>query len=234
MKMFKHIHATNYGIDISRGRLDSFDKEIIKYAFEHKGRRVAVNIGCGAGKVSIILALIGFDVWLYDIDDLREYYARVGEVLGIENKLHFTRCDIRDMFQVSQNITRGAGQENVCAISVPNDIAIAISQRVLHHVPYPDAECVINGLYKNMIANGKLFLSVSGVECKFAGGYTCAREPIERRFCDVGDDGEIYSVYNAVCLYTQSEVVHLLQNAGFIVQDIETTRFGNHRVIVSK
>ncbi len=234
--MFTHKNATSHGIDISKTRLDDIDREVIAFALGYKGRKVAVDIGCGSGRVSIILALMGFEVWLYDSDDLEEYYEKVGDALQISERLNFIRCDIRDI-QVSHNIidSKKGGSGGGASAVLPDDIVIALSQRTLHHVEYGVAKNILEIIRRKMIVGGKLFLSVSGLDCKFAYDYTCRDAPLENRFCGVGNVGkEIYSITDKVCLYTQVEIVSMIKSVGLDIKSAETSTFGNHRVIAVK
>jgi SAM-dependent methyltransferase len=217
--MFKHRDATSHGIDISASRMDDIDRAVISFALAYKGKKVAVDIGCGSGRVSIILALMGFDVWLYDIQEMKEYFMRVGEALNISDRLHFQKVDI----------------SKVGELTLPHDIVIVLSQRTLHHVPYVHAQDALQEVVDNMISGGRLFLSVSGRESKLAIGYECANSPVTERFCEVGEVGKTtYSINGKVCLYTQTEVVEMVEGVGLLVEEVSTSAFGNIKLIGSK
>lgn len=237
--MFKHRDSTNHGIDISKSRLDDVDREVVAFALGYKGKKVAVDLGCGSGRVSIILALMGFDVWLYDIQDLSDYFTKVGEVLEIGDKLHFIQTDIA-LLVVSHNISGGEdevdeGSERQTQYALPSDIVIAISQRTLHHLLYVSARDLLQGVNHKMIKGGKLFLSVSGIESKLAEDYECADSPAAERFCPVGEVGKsVYSISGNVCLYKQQEVVDMLEGVGLTVDKVYKSAFGNIKAICSK
>ena len=240
----QHRDATKHGIDISKTRLDDIDRAVVAFALGYKGKKVAVDLGCGSGRVSIILALIGFDVYLYDIQDLTEYFAGVGEALDISEKLHFIRADIQSLI-VSHNINNDtkAGEEGSEQVKhvLPPDIVIAISQRTLHHLPYQDTKNILQAVHNKMIVNGKMFLSVSGLESKLAEGiggalgYECADSPVAERFCQVGEVGKsVYSINGNVCLYKQKEVVDMLEGAGLVIDKVHISAFGNIKLICTK
>ncbi len=214
-----HRDATKHGIDISKSRLDDIDREVLRFALCYKGKKVAVDIGCGYGRVSIILALMGFDIYLIDIQDLSEYFKRVGEALDISDKLHFIHKDISEI--------RGE--------DLPTDIVIAISQRTLHHVQYADAQHILKLVHNKMINGGKLFLSLSGIESKLAEVYKCADSPVAERFCEVGEVGKrVYSINGKVCLYNQQEAGEMVKRAGLELSRVYKSAFGNIKLIASK
>lgn len=215
----RHRDATKHGIDISKSRLDDANREVVRFALGYKGKKVAVDIGCGSGRVSIILALMGFDVWLYDIQDLASYYKRVGEALDISNRLHFKQLDINVM----------TGED------LPTDITLTIAQRTLHHVRYSNALSVLSTIYKKTIKGGKLYMSLSGIDSKLAENYECIDSPVAERYCEVGEIGkEVYSISGKVCLYTESEVQELVEESKFTLNKLHKSDFGNIKVSCSK
>ncbi len=234
-----HRDATSHGIDISKSRLDDIDRKVVAFALGYKGKKVAVDLGCGSGRVSIILALMGFDVWMYDIQDLSDYFTRVGEALEISERLYFIQTDIASLV-VSHNISDGGdevgeGSERQAKHTLPSDIVIAISQRTLHHLPYASARDLLQRVHNKMIKGGKLFVSVSGLESKLAKDYECADSPVQERFCPVGEVGKsIYSISGDVCLYKQQEVVDMLEGVGLTIDKVYKSAFGNIKTICSK
>ena len=86
-----------------------------------------------------------------------------------------------------------------------------------------------------MIIDGKLFVSVSSLESKFASDYECADSPLQNRFCEVGGSGrETYSIDAPVCLYKQEELVSMLESTSWSIDKIYKSAFGNIKAISSK
>ncbi len=217
--MFKHRDATNHGIDIAKGRVDALDKQVLEYALSHKGRKLAVDLGSGESRLSAILLLLGWEVWLYDIKDLSKYCATLEQLSSAGEKLHFKQVDLKDLN----------------SSDLPSDISLVISQRTLHHLPYGSSVSLLKNVYNKMTAGGKLFMSVSGIESKLAEGYECANSPIGERFCKVGGVGQTtYSITDNVCLYTKGEARELVESAQLNVESISNSDFGNIRIIANK
>ncbi len=218
--MFKHKNATKYGIDIAKGRVDALDKEVIDFAMKYKGKKIAIDLGSGQSRLSVILALLGFEVWCYDIKDHSKYFATLGKILEVGDKIHFKRIDI----------------SKLTYDDLPNDISIVISQRVLHHLKYYDTQDLLKKIYKKISdTNSKLYVSLSGLNSKLSKGYACLSSPIENRFCKVGEIGkDIYSISSNVCLYSKEEAEKLIKEIGFTIDSIKESDFGNIRIAASK
>ena len=216
--MLKHKDATNHGIDIAKSRVDDLDKEVIRCALGYKGRKVAVDIGSGRSRLSHILALLGFEVWMYDIENHSKYCATLEKSGGLGGRLHFKQIDIAD----------------ISYADLPDDIVIVVSQRTLHHVPHQAAKNILEKVSSKMITGGKLFASVSSTESKFVGEYDCADSPVENRFCRVVGSDDFYAIDTPVCLYKEKEVVDMLEEAGLTVEKVYKSTFGNIKAICSK
>ncbi len=218
--MFKHKDATKYGIDIAKGRVDTLDKEVIDFAIKYKGKKVAIDLGSGQSRLSVILALLGFEVWCYDIKDHSKYFATLSKVLEVGDKLHFKKIDISKLTYED----------------LPTDIIVVISQRVLHHLKYTDTKNLLKKINKKMSnSNVKLYISLSGLNSKLSQGYKCLDSPIENRFCKVGEVGkDIYSISSNVCLYNKKEAERLIREVGFNIDSIKESDFGNIRIVASK
>ena len=218
MEHIVHKDATNHGIDIAKGRVDDLDKEVLRFALEYKGKKVVIDIGSGQSKLSHILALLGWEVWMYDIEDHSKYCATLNKSSGLGGKLHFVQKDI----------------SKITHKDLPDDIVIAISQRTLHHMPQPDTKNILEKVFTKMIIGGKMFISVSSPESKFVSNYECIDFPIEKRFCRVVSSDEFYAIDTPVCLYNKKEVVGMLEKIGFTVERVYKSAFGNIKTICSK
>lgn len=193
-----------YGIDIASYRLDDLDRAALHFALDYKGRKVAVDIGCGEGRVAKLLALIGFEVYAYDLLDMQEHFA------GWDT-IHFIQDDVRNV-----------------EASLPSGVVVAVAQRTLHHIPYKDAQNILRHLSRAMQREGRLYLSLSGLHSKLAEGYEDADKSVEERFGEVGVLGkEIYRISDKVCLYTREDAGKLLETSGWEAERIWESDFGN-------
>ena len=217
--MFKHKDATKHGIDIAKGRVDTLDKQVLQYALNHKGRKLAVDLGSGESRLSAMLLLLGWEVWLYDIKDLSEYCATLENFDSAGEKIHIRKVDLNELQSTD----------------LPNDVSLVVSQRTLHHLPYTSAINLLQNVYNKMTPDAKLFVSVSGVDSKLAEGYDCANSPISERFCKVGGEGQTtYSITDKVCLYAKEDARELVEGVGLNIESMDESDFGNIRIIANK
>ncbi len=206
-----------HGIDISERRLDDLDKQVLQFALGYKvGDKVAIDIGCGFGRVSIMLALAGFEVWLFDKRDLSQHFAKVSEVLELGEKLKFFRKDISEITEED----------------LPKRYSIAIAQRVLHHLPFTHAKQLIGTVASKLGRSGRVFVSFSGLESEIAKGYGCRAEPVEQRYCKVNKENrEKFEMTESVCLYNKNDVKKLFVGNSLVKEKLYISSFGNIKAV---
>jgi len=215
----QHYAATKHGIDISQVRLDDLDRKIINFALNWKGRKVAIDFGSGEGRVSIILALIGFEVHLYDTRDLSEHFTQLAKSLKLEDRIHFHQTDISKL-----NVE-----------DLPEEITILIAQRVLHYLKFEEAKKLIQIASKKMQEDAQLFASVTGLNSQIGESYPDKDKNIEDRFAEVsGDAKDIFSIHNPVCLYEQDDTAILFKESTLLNLESYVSKFGNIKVIYKK
>lgn len=207
------VELASYGMDIAANRLDDLDKAALRFALDYRGRKIAVDLGCGEGRVAKLLALMGYEVWAYDIRDMSEHFA-------LWEHIHFTQCDIR----------------NICnphtETALPSGVVIAVAQRILHHIPYNNALYIVRHLRGAMSDEGRLYLALSGLHSKLADGYTDAHKPVDERYGEVGELGkDVYAITDKVCLYDTHDAQKLLHEAGFTIDKHWESAFGNIKTI---
>ncbi len=209
--------SEQHGIDISQLRLDDLDKQILHFALDYKaGDKVAVDLGCGFGRVSIMLALAGFEVWLFDKRDLREHFTKISEALTMEGKLKFFQKDIT-------KITKE---------DLPKKYSITIAQRVLHHLPFMNAQILIEIIGENVGREGKVFTSFSGLTSEIGQNYKHGGNTIEDRYCKISKENqEKFGISDSICLYNEEDVKKLFSNTNLRQQELYTSSFGNIKAI---
>ncbi len=212
-----------HGIDISELRLDDLDKQILHFALDYKaGDKVAIDIGCGFGRVSIMLALAGFEVWLFDKRDLSEHFAQVAKMLEIEGKLKFFRKDIA---KITENDLPACADR-------PKKFSIVIAQRVLHHLPFVQVKQIVQILSSKLVQEGRVFASFSGLDSEIAKDYECIAEPVEQRYCKVSKENrEKFKMTEPVCLYSKNDVKKLFAGTGLMKEKLYVSSFGNIKAV---
>lgn len=197
-----------YGVDIAAKRIDDLDKSLLEYVRSYT-KPVVLELGCGAGGLVTHLVAAGATVKAFDIDDYSENILTSSD----KNCVHFTACDMREL-------------PTEC---FENTYAAVVMQRVLHYLPHADAVRLLRQLRK---VSDRLYISVSGVDTKIATYYTHKKLPLEKRFGLLDREGkDLFSIQAPICLYTQTEFTKTLTAAGWEVERIWTSAFGNHKAI---
>ena len=83
--------------------------------------------------------------------------------------------------------------------------------------------------------DGKMFISCSGLESELGNGYEAkAVVPQERFGVLAADMQDKHQIKQPVCLYTQDEFAQMLGEAGWRIDTIYASAFGNIKAIASK
>ncbi len=204
-----------YGIDVVSLRLGRLDKEILRFALDWKGPKFAVEFGAGSARLSIILALVGYRVYIYDV-------AEIGLLDLAENlnlKIFYKKTDIRELK----------------TSDLPERISIFVAERVLHFLKFDESRKVLSKVIRRMEKGGRLFLSLSGINSPIGEGYKGRDLPVEKRFFLPSDEVmEKFKIDVPICLYDLDDLKKLLE--GFPVKQVEIRRtaFGNVEGIFEK
>ncbi len=164
-----------YGEDVASTRLDDLDKRVLA-AVERMvsvgGVHRVVDVGCGQGGLAVALAAAGATVVALDIDDYKDViHSRTADA-----PIDFIQADIRDW--VVTNTER---------------FDLGVLQRVLHYLPYKDAQIVLEKLRH---VSDKLYLSVTGTTTAIASHYDALTEQQSRGSTDLDRaDGCRQSLY---------------------------------------
>ncbi len=203
-----------YGIDIVSKRLSKLDKEVIRFALESKG--VAVEFGAGYGNLSLILSLIGYKTYIYDLNP-SEKLLKVKDLLNL-NLFVFKR-DIRD----------------ITSNELPKGIRIFVAERILHFLRYEECLRILKIVSGKMEKGGRMFLSFSGLNSPLGEGYEHKDLPIEKRFCEPSSDiSKKFSIDVPICLYTLEDVRSLMKKIKKVREvHLRETPFGNIEGIFS-
>lgn len=218
--------SANKGADIATQRADDLDLESVRYAQEHVGLK-ALDVGCGAGGQAARLAGVGAHVTGLDMPDLlgafQGHMAASVEPYGIAwGASEFLGCNMLDIPQDWLDVNAKTFSQITC-------------QRAIHYVRREQAVALLSQLRTALADEGKLFISCSGLESELGNGYEAKSDAPTVRFGVLAEDmQDKHQIKQPVCLYTQEEFAQMLAEAGWRIDTIYASAFGNIKAIASK
>ncbi len=199
-----------FGVDVAIKRTDDLDKRMLEH-LRGKDKPKVLDLGSGAGGQSVRMVGIGATVLAIDVYDFSEEFSEhrfKGNIT--EDDMKFICGDISDLSKliVGKNF---------------DDVSI---QRTLHYLRYNQALELLTFL-RTVVAD-KLFVSVTGMDSAVGENYAGKNLRIEERFVKLESaEADIFQIQAPVCLYRQEEFVVLLETAGWKVEVIWQSAFGN-------
>ena len=207
-----------HGGDISSQRVDGLDKRVLRDVLNRDEGLSALDIGCGLGAQGMRLSLLGADVTLIDIMDLRDRIELLNQLFDI-GELEYLQKDVRDL-----------QPSDLCT-----EFDIVYSQRFIHYLKYENAVELVDLLAGHVRPNGRIYISASGLNTELGDGYPDRDKPLEQRYNKLSPEvGEKHGILEPVCLYEKEDLKRLLTGAGFEVKWISTSGFGNIKAIAEK
>lgn len=80
-----------------------------------------------------------------------------------------------------------------------------------------------------------MFLSASGMDSELSEGYPACGLPVDRRFARLAANmAEKHAILAPVCLYRPSELEDLARDAGWAVENVFVSPFGNVKLVAVK
>jgi SAM-dependent methyltransferase len=204
-----------YGIDVSSKRFGYLDREVLKFALDWKGSKFSVEFGAGSGRLSLILALLGYRVYIYDLGNVE--LLNLAKTLKL--KIFHEKTDIR----------------YIKTSDLPEKISIFVAERVLHYLRFEESRRVLARVIRRMEKGGRLFLSLSGINSPIGKDYGHRDFPVEKRFCLPSREVmEKFKIDVPICLYDIEDLRRLLD--GFPIREVKLriTAFGNVEGIFEK
>lgn len=205
--------ANGHGADIASQRADDLDM----MAIEHTRMRhstFALDIACGAGGQAIRLAQEGATVVATDIVDMADVIQAASA--GVPGKVAFAKLDMRNLDKLH--------------VELPADVIIC--QRAIHYLPFSEAIAVIAGMKQLLAADGRLYLSASGIHSELGDGYAGRTAPLEERYAELAPAmRDKHGIHGPVCLYSEDDLVKLLSTAGLAPERVFSSQFGNIKVV---
>jgi SAM-dependent methyltransferase len=199
------------GIDVASQRADDLDMMAVDHAKSgQNGHVFAIDIGCGHGGQAARLANAGASVVAMDLHDYRAEIAATLAREGIPSgRCFFLRADVGSEPDIG-----------------PFDIVMC--QRMIHYLEYDKALKALVWFNRISAPGGKLFLSASGLDSELGNGYSDREVAVEQRFSRLSDDmAQKHSILSPVCLYRPDELSDLVTKAGWTVQKVFVSQFGN-------
>lgn len=208
----------SFGCDISSQRLDDLDKDAIQYVLLiHKKELNCIDLGCGEGKVGIIMSMIGANVVLIDKVNIAEKIEPIANNFNLN--LKFVNKDAREL-QLNDS---------------PIPIDVCYSQRFIHYLKWSESVKLISILSDKMIKGSMFFISASGLNSELGNGYRHKDKPIKKRFFNLDDKiADKHNIKEPVCLYAEDDLKNLITPAGFKAISVKTSEFGNIKGIFKK
>jgi SAM-dependent methyltransferase len=206
--------AKLFGVDVALTRTDDLDKLLLVDISESDDLSV-LDLGCGQGGQSLRMAAAGARVVGVDVHNHNEVFRVYREQNNIpESSLRFIQGDVQHYASLTELETF-----DICCL-----------QRMIHYVPHAQAKQLLTQLKETLA--GTLYISVTGIESEIGRVYSDTQKPVAERFCCLEKDAmETFSITEPICLYTQVEFVELLASAGWRVEKVWTSAFGNHKAV---
>lgn len=210
-----------YGVDVGKVRTDDWDKRLLAEVAARvaRGQYVSVlEVGCGVGAQAVRLAEAGAEVMAIDIVDYGVEVTDRAKKANVPNLVKWQRCDVRDY---------------VTTTSPADAFSFVSMQRVLHYLSYSDAKELLLNLKK--ITDTALYLSVTGITTAIADYYNAKNLPLAERWGTLNTAGQqLFSITEPLCLYSEAEILELLEDTGWQIEKIRTSDFGNVKVVTNK
>lgn len=209
--------GAGHGIDVATQRADDLDEECLRFiAACADPRQVrALDLGCGQAGQSLRMARLGADVTaldlVYQFDAAIEAARREGLSL---------RCGVIDL--------------RLAHLVVDRPVDVIVCQRAIHYLPAADAAEAAAAMRALLAPGGRLYISASGMASELGNAYAGAHEPYERRLHPLSQQmADKHNIHAPVCLYTEQDLRALLVDAGFAVERLYSSPFGNVKAVAT-
>ncbi len=218
----KTAREAKFGHDVSSQRFDDLDKSCIEFAIDclkyKRKKNIAIDLGCGLGIQGLRLGLLGYVTHVYDIAPLPQVIREVN--------LHYPLCKVRSLRTDLRGIKKN---------QFPQSADIVYSQRFLHYLRYNDAKMLLHKIFEVMRNDGRLFLSVSGLHSEIGQNHPHREVSIEERYAKLPTElAAHHDIHEAMCPYSEGELVTLCRSVGFSCLSASCSEFGNVKGIFIK
>lgn len=208
----------HYGIDIAARRVDDLDRKLLVElaADVARGQQPTVlDLGCGSGGLAVRLAALGAIVTAVDIAD---YQADIAErnttLLPAAPPIRFIRDNALHFIKTDTSL-----------------YGSIVMQRVLHYLPPAEVLPLLRQLRSR---TQRLYVSVTGVESDIGRTHPVTHNPLSDHFATLPVEAQrTFSISAPLCVYSADELQQLLVTAGWQVNELWTSAFGNHKAVAA-
>ena len=207
------------GIDVASQRADDLDLMAVEYICSIASLRpvLAVDVGCGHGGQVVRMAKAGAHVIAMDAHD---YRAEIADAFA------------RESLHLGRQFFLHASVESEPAIG-PVDVVMC--QRMIHYLEPHAAAKAISWFWRITVSGGRMFLSASGLDSELGDGYPAKDARVESRFAHLSPEiAEKHAIFSPVCLYRPDELAEMVMKAGWKVEKVFVSPFGNVKLVAVK
>ncbi len=212
-----------HGMDIASQRADELDLMAIAHiealVAGALGDRdvLALDVGCGHGGQAARMAKFGAKVLAIDVGDCAEKVAVAMRRQGVG---------------AAAWAFRRMGIEQVGTLGVRADVIVC--QRMIHYLRHAHAREALRALRSAAAQRCTLYLSASGMQTELVDGYAGQGARVDERFATLRVDRSLkHGIAQPVCLYREDELAALVRGAGWTVETVFRSAFGNVKLVAS-
>lgn len=213
-----------HGADIALQRADDLDLAACDYVRQRQAmgyHPVILDMGAGRGAQAARMLAAGAErAVAVDLDDFSaDFYSLCGPQAS------------KAQFIASDFLAPGLGHR-LSSIS-PDGFDAIICQRAIHYLQYSAALDTLRLLHSLCHKDSRLYLSASGLLSELGNGYAASQAPLAQRHAPLADEmAQKHGILSPVCLYTQEDLRDLAETAGFHVERLFSSTFGNIKAIL--
>ena len=210
------------GIDVALQRADDLDLASLGFIAERCQTTptaiiTALDVASGSGGHAVRMAKAGATVTATDILDRTTDVAALAKANDVADLVSFKPADMLTLTQ---------------AFDGPFDVITC--QRAIHYLPYLKGLEALAEMKKLLAEGGKLYLSASGIGTELAEGYAAKDYPLAQRFAPLAESvAKHHDILQPVCLYSEEDLRQALETAGFKVEKIYASSFGNIKAVAT-
>jgi len=215
--------SNGHGVDIASQRADDLDEMALERIHSLIASGVfypfAIDVASGAGGQALRMALTGADVLAVDLFDFSSAIYEGVSRNDLGGRVSFLQWDMRKLDE----------------IKFGRNADVIVCQRAIHYFPFQAAVDIVERLDGLLQDDGRLYLSASGIQSELGDGYEGCRDALEVRYAELSENmQEKHGILGPVCLYSEEDMVKLLSTAGFEIERVSSSAFGNIKAVGRK